>query len=333
MLSILVWCLGLFVAVTTALPLSNAVVWWVRMWDFPRHHIAGLALLTASVAALIAIPFKPVLIALMLICAVYQAVQIFPYTPLARKEVDLITPPPAAPQVSMVAANVLMENTRYADLATLIQREDPDVVFLMETDLVWHDALRETLERYPTVRTHLRDDHYGLIFATRLNMRDFQLYFPANDNTAAVKAVLEDADGTAFNFVGLHPRPPVPGNDTDARDRQIKTAAKLTASSQRPTVCMGDFNDVAWSWTTRRFKRYGGFLEPRVGRGMVASFHAQHWLIRLPIDQLYLTPDVGLVSFQRLEEFGSDHFPLIATVTFSPDHATAQTSGEHHRAL
>jgi endonuclease/exonuclease/phosphatase (EEP) superfamily protein YafD len=314
-LTVLIWCLGLFVAVTTALPLSKSAVWWVRMWDFPRHHIAGLAVITALAAIPFAFAFKPVLIALMVICAGYQAILIYPYTPLARKEVALIDAPPHAPQVSMVAANVLMENTRYGDLAKLIQREDPDVLFLMETDQVWHDALRDTLARYPTVRTHLCDDHYGLIFATRLTMRDFQLYYPANDDTAAVKAVLEDGAGTPFNFVGLHPRPPVPGNDTDARDQQIKVAAQLTASSERPTVCMGDFNDVAWSWTTRRFKRYGGFLEPRVGRGMMASFHAQHPMIRLPIDQFYLTRDVGLVSFSRLEEFGSDHFPLIATIT------------------
>jgi len=98
--------------------------------------------------------------------------------------------------------------------------------------------------------------------------------------------------------------------------KQIKHAAQLTESSARPTVCMGEFNDVAWSWMTRRFKRYGNFMEPRVGRGMVSSFHANYWFMRLPIDQLFLTENVGLISFSRLKSFGSDHFPIAATVTF-----------------
>lgn len=312
MLTVLFWALGLFVVITTALPLSKSAAWWVRMWDFPRHHIAALGVIVALGAGPFDIAAKGLLIALMLICAAYQAILIFPYTPLARTEVDLIDPPEGTAPVTFMAANVLMENTRYDDLARLIAREDPDVLFLMETDATWHTALVDTLARYPTVRLHLTDDHYGLIFATRLHPQHFELYYPAGDDTAAVKAVLHDHAGTAFNFIGLHPRPPVPGNDTQARDRQIHKAARMTSSSERPTVCMGDFNDVAWSWTTRRFKRYGHFLEPRVGRGMISSFHAQYPLIRLPIDQLYVTRDVGLISFRRLEEFGSDHFPLIA---------------------
>jgi endonuclease/exonuclease/phosphatase (EEP) superfamily protein YafD len=79
---------------------------------------------------------------------------------------------------------------------------------------------------------------------------------------------------------------------------------------------MGDFNDVAWSWTSRRFKQYGEFLEPRVGRGMFPTFHAQYPLLGVPIDQLYLTKGIGLVSFGRLEEFGSDHYPISAVITF-----------------
>lgn len=91
----------------------------------------------------------------------------------------------------------------------------------------------------------------------------------------------------------------------------------MTQSSERPTIVMGDFNDVAWSWTTKRFKRYGELLEPRVGRGMISSFHADYPFMRLPIDQLFMTEDVGLVSFGRLENFGSDHFPIAATVFVS----------------
>lgn len=316
MLSLVLWCLAVVVLVTTALPLTNSVSWWVRMWDFPRLHIAVFALVVMMAAHLFEAPLKLLMISLMLAAFLFQSIKIFPYTPFARTEVDLGSAPSAADEVSLMSVNVLMENKRHDELVHIIEREDPDVLLLMETDKVWSDALTDVLRRYTTVKSHLSDDHYGMIFATRLGIVSVDLLWPAQDDTPAIKAVLIAPNGTEFNFIGLHPRPPVPGNDTAVRDKQIKDAALLTSSSDRPTVCMGDFNDVAWSWTTKRSKKYGEFVEPRVGRGMISSFHAAYPIIRLPIDQFFLTTNVNLVSFNRLENFGSDHFPMAATVFF-----------------
>ncbi|MFQ6551906.1 endonuclease/exonuclease/phosphatase family protein [Aestuariibius insulae] len=240
----------------------------------------------------------------------------FPYTPLAQTEIDFVQASDPSITVSLISVNVLMENTLHDDLKAIIDREDPDILLLMETDQVWSDALSDLLARYPTTKSHLADDHYGLIFATRLETQSLELLWPDADDTPAIRAVLRSPDGVDFNFLGLHPRPPVPGNTTVVRDKQIEDAALLTQSSIRPTVVMGDFNDVAWSWTTRRFKRYSGLVEPRVGRGMISSFHANYSFLRLPIDQIFITKDIGLVSFNRLDNFGSDHFPMAATVLF-----------------
>ncbi len=326
MLNALLWVLALSVLVVTALPLTNSVTWWVRMWDFPRVHIAIVALVVLIGCLPFTVSFKLPMIVLMAAAMCYQSVQVFPYTPLAKTEVELVEVPASVRPVSMMSANVLMENTRYADLARIIDREDPDILLLMETDQVWHDALGNVLDRYATVKMHIADDHYGLIFATRLDPVSVDLLWPDADDTPALKAVLRARDGTEFNFIGLHPRPPVPGNDTAVRDKQIKNAALMTSSSERPTICMGDFNDVAWSWTTKRFKRYGGFVEPRVGRGMYASFHVDYPFMRLPIDQIFLTKDVNLASFDRLESFGSDHFPMAVTVYFDNDGSTDHES-------
>ncbi|MDU9006951.1 endonuclease/exonuclease/phosphatase family protein [Sedimentitalea todarodis] len=317
MLNAAFWSLAVVVFTTTLLPLTNSVQWWKRMWDFPRLHIAIVALVLIAVALPFAISFKPVLLGLLAAAFFYQAVQIFRYTPLALTEVDMVSAPSQAHEIHFLAVNVLMENTRYDDLIRIIAREDPDVLLLMETDAAWAEALEDVLVRYVTVKSHIADDHYGLIFATKLDVVTVDFLWPSDDDTPSVKAILRAPSGPEFNFIGLHPRPPVPGNDTETRDRQIKEAALMTSSADRPTICMGDFNDVAWSWTTKRFKRYGDFREPRVGRGMISSFHADYPFMRLPIDQLFITENVGLVSFDRLENFGSEHFPIAATVFFA----------------
>lgn len=315
-LTSLIWIFSLAVAVVTLLPLTRSVRWWVRAWEFPRVHIAITALACLVLVLVLPMTFKAALAGGLVVCALYQATRIFPYTRFAKTEIALTPNVPDTSKITLLSANVLMENTRKADLVRIIEREDPDVLFLMETDQNWLDALKECLDGYPTVLTYPLDNHYGLIFATRLKAPRAEVTFLSDDNTPTLRAELLGPDGTGFNFIGLHPRPPVPGNDTDRRDQQIKKAARLAGNANWPTVCMGDFNDAAWSWTSRRFKSYGNFLEPRVGRGMFSTFHAQYPLLAVPIDQLYLTKRVGLVSFGRLEEFGSDHFPIGAVITF-----------------
>lgn len=314
MLNWVFWPVALSVVITTLLPLANSVTWWVRIWDFPRVHIAGVALLTLFVSLPFTVSVKPLLSTVLVAVVLYQGLQIFPYTSLAQTEIDIASAPSPDEEMTLLSMNVLMENERYDDLITILHREDPDVLLLMETDDAWSTALSDVLSQYPTIETHIADDHYGMIFATRLNTSRVELLWPAGDDTPAVRAVLTSPSGVDFNFIGLHPRPPVPGNTTEVRDKQIKDAALMTQSSDRPTVVMGDFNDVAWSWTTKRFKDYGDLLEPRVGRGMISSFHADYPFMRLPIDQMFMTENVGLVSFRRLENFGSDHFPLAAKV-------------------
>ncbi|WP_324754959.1 endonuclease/exonuclease/phosphatase family protein [Roseovarius sp. Pro17] len=315
MLSGIIWVVAAAIFVATVLPLTNSVRWWIRMWEFPRLHIAVLAIVLLLIVLPLDLFFKGLLITGLLACTVYHAIRIFPYTPWATKEVVKVENAPQDERISLLSANVLMENTRHADLIRIIEREDPDVLFLMEADEVWHTALKETLKGYSFVKAHPMDNHYGLIFATRLQTISCELLFLSGDDTPTVKAVLQGPSGSKFNFIGVHPRPPVPGNDTASRDKEIKRAAQITGASDLATVCMGDFNDVAWSWTTRRFKRYGNYRDPRVGRGMLSSFDARHWFLRFPIDQMFLTEGIGLVSFERLEAFGSDHFPIKSVVT------------------
>lgn len=315
--SYLFWALTTIVVAVTAAPFSSSPRWWIRMWEFPRIHIAVAALGLSGAMILLPWAFPPALGIAALVCGIYQTYRIYPYTRLAQTEIEFSTNAPAESLVKVLVANVLMENTQHDKLIAIIEREDPDILFLMETDQVWLEALTPCLERYETRVSDPRDNHYGLIFATRLKAFTAEVVFRSDDATPSIKAELLSPDGKGFNFIGLHPRPPVPGNDTEQRDEQITSAADSADRADWQTVCAGDFNDVAWSRTSERFKRQGQYLEPRVGRGLHPTFHADYWFMRLPIDQIFLTKGVGLISFDRLEAFGSDHFPIKAVITFA----------------
>jgi hypothetical protein len=75
-------------------------------------------------------------------------------------------------------------------------------------------------------------------------------------------------------------------------------------------VVVGDFNNVAWSRSSVLFRKTSQTIDPRIGRGLNATFHARYWFLRVPIDQVFHTPDVVTLELKTLPDFGSDHFPL-----------------------
>lgn len=319
--SLLVGLVSAVVVLTTLAPLSASEKWWIRGWEFPRVQIAVVAGLCAVLA-----PFAfegPVLVSVivaMSLCAGFQVFKVIPFTPLWRK--DLSFGEPSEDDVTLSSLNVEMTNDRYEDVIAEIRRNDPDAVLLMETDETWEEKLEPLLARYDTVVRHTLDNFYGMIFATRLPVRSCGMRELTAADTPTLFAELEDRNGRVFRLVGLHPRPPVPGEDTGERDQQIIYSARFARNADTPVIVIGDFNDVAWSYTSRRFRHYGAYLDVRVGRGLFSTFHARYRWFRCPIDQLFTTAEVVVSDFGLGNFVGSDHFPIFARVRLDAEEAS-----------
>ncbi len=72
----------------------------------------------------------------------------------------------------------------------------------------------------------------------------------------------------------------------------------------------GDFNDVAWSKTSRLFEVKGELNNVRYGRGLFNSFDATSLVWRWPLDHVYVSEEFRVLELERLGRFGSDHFPI-----------------------
>jgi len=311
------WTLAVIVIVVTFLPMSNTNIWWIRAMDFPRLQIAIIGGAIMLVALFVPGSTRLAVPVLMVVACGYQLWRIFPYTPFASVEMKLA--PEGTDTIKILSANVLMENREHDLLIELIEKFDPDILLLMETDQIWIDAVEPALAKYPTIIREPKSDHYGMVFATRLPTDDARIVRLTSDETPSVFAQMTAPGGIVFRFVGLHPQPPVPGQDTKERDAQIYYAALFAQKSNVPVVVTGDFNDVAWSDTSRTFKHVGQYVDPRIGRGFFASFDANRFYLRFPIDQLYVTEDVAMVSIERLAFIGSDHFPMAARIRVNPE--------------
>ena len=242
---------------------------WIRVLDFPRL-LALIAIGVIAVGCAIALRrWRWPVVAALLLAAGWQIWRIYPYIAGVGTEVvradDLAGVDPRS-CFSVLGLNVLQSNRNFAATIALIDRERPDVLLLMETDGRWEQALSQVLRRYPHRLLRPTDNTYGMLFATMLPVQSVRVANITDQNTPTVYARLMTRSGKTFDYVGLHPRPPFPGQPTARRDAKIERAAlAIGGDGHMPAMAMGDFNDVAWSRTTQLFKRVGGFLDPRIG--------------------------------------------------------------------
>ena len=316
------WALRIFAAVLvlgTLASASDANQWWIRIWDFPRIQILVVLVLAAIGLWFLDRAVRPWASLVLAVVAAYQLTRILPYTPLAPVEMADTQGLALAEDAcfSLLTLNVLQDNRDYGRTLDLIRREDPDLLLLTETDQAWIDALEPVLGRYPGRIERPLDNTYGIAFASRLPMSNASIQDFAQADTPSVLATLE-AGGNAFRMIGLHPRPPKPRQDTEERDAEIVMAARMADDLAMPVLALGDFNDVAWSDTTRLFRDIGGFLDPRAGRGTYATFPAGLVWLGWPLDHLFATREFLFEEKAVLGSVGSDHRPVSARLCLAP---------------
>jgi endonuclease/exonuclease/phosphatase (EEP) superfamily protein YafD len=328
----LVWFIGGLAILATLLPLLRQTAWWIRIFDFPRLQIV-LALALALVGGLSlgwagAGPERLGFVLVLASALVYQALRILPYTPLARKQVaDSTRANEPRAQLSIAVMNVLQYNQQGARALATLQEADPDVIMAVETDSWWHEQLRPLEATHPHVCHEPLDNTYGMLFFSRLPLRQCQIKYLLDDDIPSLHTHVQLPDGkTWVRLYGLHPKPPAPqeSKTSTKRDAELLLVGKEVDRRDEPTIVFGDMNDVAWSHTSELFRRVSGLLDPRVGRGLLPTFHAEHRLMRWPLDHVFVSAHFKVVDMQRLPYVGSDHFPIYVRLSYEPHHKAQQ---------
>lgn len=314
---VLLWLL----IILSLLPLWQTNEWWVRLWDFPRIQIAGLLL--ASLVALFFVTsrrraFQWGSMAAGTAALVWQASHFGAYMPLMPKQVASVADCGEGRSLSLLNVNVLQDNRRFAELLDLVARVDPDVLLLLETDAAWAEAVAPLDGRYPHRISEPLPNTYGIMLFSKLPM-EARILHRAQPDIPSVEARLRLPGGQSIMFHGVHPEPPLPGDDSGERDAELVMVGRDLREQGRAALVMGDLNDVAWSRTSRLFRQLAGVGDPRRGRGFYPTYHAKYPLVRWPLDHLFATPHFRLMAIDRHGDIGSDHFPIFYRTCLAED--------------
>ncbi len=320
------WALAiatLVVVLLTVLPMLRHPHWIVRGLDFPRLQLAVGALVVVLLHLGLQdfdrlIPW--LLMAATATCLACQLWWILPYTRLWPREVKSARGADPDRTITILTANVLTPNRNAGALIGLVEQHQPDILVTLESDQWWEDQLELLGSRMPYGISCPQDNLYGMHVFSRLPLLESECRFLVEDKVPSMHALVQLRSGNRIRVHFLHPAPPSPTENTESaeRDAELVIVGRSVADTDEPVIVTGDLNDVAWSPTTRLFRKVSGLLDPRVGRGMFNTFHADYPLLRWPLDHLFHSEHFTLVSLRRLPSIGSDHFPLLASLRFAP---------------
>lgn len=315
--------LGGLLVLATALPALRRQSWWVRVFDFPRLQIAiGLLVVGLLHGTLVeASPAAHAFRAVLAVCVLMQARRMWPYSRLARNQVQASCNPDPRHHIRLLFANVLQTNRESQALLDIIRAIDPDVVLALETDTWWQQALHSLQSTHPHTVLQAQENTYGMVLYSRIPLIDPKVSFLIEADVPSIHTSFRLGSGQEVRLHCLHPRPPSPTeSDSSApRDAELLIVGRAIKKDPAPVIVMGDMNDVAWSHTSELFRKISGLLDPRVGRGFFNTFNAKQPLVRFPLDHFFHSNDFRLVEFRRLAHFGSDHFPVYIHLSHEPE--------------
>jgi endonuclease/exonuclease/phosphatase (EEP) superfamily protein YafD len=222
----------------------------------------------------------------------------------------------------LLISNVRMENREHHRLLEVIRNNEPDLVLVVETDAAWARGLEPLRDMYPHRIEQVQENYYGIILFSRLPLVDPQIKFLVQEDIPSVHTAFELPSGDRIFMHGLHPRPPEPIRDQDStpRDAELVIVGRaIREAGERPVIVAGDLNDVAWSPTSELFLRLSGLFDPRIGRGFYNSYNADEPLLRWPLDHVFHSHHFQIVDLQRLPNVGSDHFPMLIELKYTPE--------------
>lgn len=292
--------------------------WTARFFDFVRIQSIVIQLLLIVVAILFWENWQLtewLFIGILTVVLIYQCHLVRPYTPFYHrrkpkrefsKEI-----------LKLVTANVLQDNTDYDTFLKIIKESNPDIVITMESDQKWDKALSIGLTEYSHTLKATLDNYYGMHLYSKIPLKTSDIKYLVEDDVPSMHCTFTHARQT-FNLIAIHPAPPSPTENETAieRDAELMLVGKICREQSDSTVVCGDLNDVVWSRTSRLFKKMTGYFDPRVGRGLYPSFHANMWLLRFPLDHLFYSKDMHVPVLKRLPRFGSDHFAMYYELAF-----------------
>ncbi len=222
-----------------------------------------------------------------------------------------VVSPNVGPSIRALLFNLNSTNYRLDAVREFIKDSNPDVIVILELS---ETAIRilalQDLGYLYSVEKKFRDDKFGIGLYSKHKVLDSKIMTFGGLVPSIVATIDFDANPTMI--VGSHPLPPISPKYYQARNRQLQELGSFIASQDiLSKIVMMDMNTTPWSFVFDDFKTASGLRDSRNGFGIQSTWPTWIPLLWIPIDHVFVSESVKVVSRSVGPFLGSDHYPVI----------------------
>ncbi|MCH9694303.1 MAG: endonuclease/exonuclease/phosphatase family protein [Gammaproteobacteria bacterium] len=303
-----------FVGLLQAAAVLTVAFSFVTGFDLPHRNIElfshfRLQYFVVSILLLVAFAVlrNPLYVSLLVATMLFNANFVLPWYLNAA-------PSTTGVELKLMHLNVLSTNSNYERVINAIDAEQPDVVFLQEVTDEWLLGTRELLKQYPFTYSEPRLGNFGIAVFSKIPFDSVRhVNSPPLDYPTIVATLTVGSD--TLTLISSHPTIPLGKHLYYARNEQMESLAGLVMGTTGPVVLLGDFNASIWCARYRELEASTGLHNVRRGFGILPTWPIFMPFARIPIDHILVSDGIGVKDARVGKRVGSDHLPLIATIT------------------
>jgi endonuclease/exonuclease/phosphatase (EEP) superfamily protein YafD len=219
---------------------------------------------------------------------------------------------PTSGSLRLLVANVEVGNTDFAAVERLVAQTHPDLFGVTELTPAMAQQLGKELTGYRMRVLATRDDAYGIGVYSRVPLLSAKVArFPADGPPTVVARVRVAGKPVAVMVTHVHT--PFAGS---IHVRQLDALAAARSQLGKRVVVCGDFNTPPWSGPLRDFAA-DARLHDLYGSHAWAAYSWPTWgyVLRLPIDNCFVSNGVAVTGYHDGSNVGSDHRPLVVDIS------------------
>ena len=289
-------------SVITIIPADNAAL--QLFTHFRVQYLAASLLLLVVCAAL----REPRYALALFFTAVLNGSMVIPWyneTPVLKRD---------GRQVTILLANVRSSNQDHDRFYDLVELEQPEVLVLLEVSPDWARSLTRLDATYPHRVVEPRAGNFGIAVYSKRPMTSSALVDSAPLGFPSVVANL-DIEGTPVYLVATHPMIPLGSANYDARNKQLNGIARLLQRADGARMLVGDLNMTMWDLQYDSLENKTWLRNARLGAGILPTWPTFLPFALIPIDHIMVSEEIEVIDIRTGPRIGSDHLPLIATLT------------------
>ena len=205
------------------------------------------------------------------------------------------------------SVNLLSSNSRIDLVINYIDKENPDILILMEFTPEWKNELIPIIENYPFKQLVPRKDNFGIALLSKIEMKTSIDYFYLNDKPSIAGDIT--MENKKYSIIATHPSPPISQRTFRNRNKQLMNIVNDRSKFSENLIIIGDFNTSSFSNHFTSLLQ-GDLKDSRLGFGLLQTWPADFEVLQTTIDHCLVSSNLNVLERTKGEYIGSDHLPI-----------------------